>query len=129
VFLLCPETTYTEGQKDRVIAATERDAIITRAISGKTLRQLKTPLTEAWDTGPLPPLGWPFHSLLTIDIMDWAYSHMDESAYDEILVTPVGQSTRLLNRRRTARQVIDDMIEDAARILEEVLPREVALVS
>jgi NAD(P)H-dependent flavin oxidoreductase YrpB (nitropropane dioxygenase family) len=128
-FLLCDETTYTEGQKDRVIAATERDAIISKSISGKTLRQLKTPLTEVWDTGPLPPLGWPFHSLLTIDIVDWAYSHMDESKYDEILVTPVGQSTRLLNRRRTAKQVVDDMIKEAARVLEEVLPREVALVS
>ena len=128
-FLLCPETTYTEGQKDRVIAATERDAIISKAISGKTLRQLKTPLTEVWDTGPLPPLGWPFHSLLTIDIVDWAYSHMDEPKYDEILVTPVGQSARLLNKRRPAKQVVDDMIEEAARILEEVLPREVALVS
>ena len=125
VFLLCPETTYTEGQKDRVIAATERDAIITKAISGKTLRQLKTPLTEIWDTGPLPPLGWPFHSLLTIDIVDWAYSHMDEPRYDEILVTPVGQSTRLLNRRRPAKQVIDEMVEEAVGILEEVLPREV----
>jgi hypothetical protein len=54
---------------------------------------------------------------------------MDESKYDEILVTPVGQSTRLLNRRRTAKQVVDDMIKEAARVLEEVLPREVALVS
>jgi hypothetical protein len=50
---------------------------------------------------------------------------MDEPRYDEILVTPVGQSTRLLNRRRPAKQVIDDIVEEAARILEEVLPREV----
>ncbi|MCJ7522243.1 MAG: nitronate monooxygenase, partial [Dehalococcoidia bacterium] len=41
MFLLSPEATFTEGQKDRVIAATERDAVITKAISGKTLRQLR----------------------------------------------------------------------------------------
>ncbi|UCG83109.1 MAG: nitronate monooxygenase, partial [Dehalococcoidia bacterium] len=67
MFLLAPEATFTEGQKDRVIAATERDAVITKAITGKTLRQLRTPFTEIWDKGPKPPLGWPFHNLLTLD--------------------------------------------------------------
>ncbi len=127
MFLLCPETTYSNGQQDRVIAATEREALISRAVSGKALRQLRTPFTEAWDKGSLPPLGWPFHSLLIMDIIDWAYTHMDDPTYDEILVTPVGQSTRLLDRRRPAKEVLDDMVEEAVRILEETLPREVEI--
>jgi len=125
MFLLCPETTYSNGQQDRVIAATEREALISRAVSGKPLRQLRTPFTEAWDKGALPPLGWPFHNLLIMDIVDWAYTHWDDPKYDEILVTPVGQSTRLLDRRRPAKEVLEDMVEEAVRILEETLPREV----
>ncbi|TET12959.1 MAG: nitronate monooxygenase [Dehalococcoidia bacterium] len=123
MFLLSPEATFTEGQKDRVIAATERDAVITKAISGKTMRQLRTPYTEIWDKGPKPPLGWPFHMLLTLDIVDYAYEHADQKEFEEMLVTPAGQATRLLNRRRTAKQIIDDMVEEAVTILEQGLPK------
>ncbi len=125
MFLLSPEATFTEGQKDRVIAATERDAVITKAISGKTMRQLRTPYTEIWDKGPKPPLGWPFHMLLTLDIVDYAYEHADQKEFEEMLVTPAGQATRLLNRRRTAKQIIDDMVEEAVTILEQGFPQTV----
>ena len=127
MFLLSPEATFTELQKDKVIAATERDAVITKAISGKTLRQLRTPFTEVWDKGPKPPLGWPFHNLLTLDIVDYAYLHKDDPKYDDILVTPASQATRLLSKRRSAKQIIDDMIEEASRIMEEGLPGTVQL--
>ena len=125
MFLLSNEVTFTERQKDRVIAATERDAVISKAISGKTLRQLKSPFTEVWDKGPKPPLGWPFHNLLTLDIVDYAYQHKDQKEFDDILVTPASQATRLLNRRRTAKQIIEDMVEEAVAILEEGLPQQV----
>ncbi len=125
MFLLSPEATFTEGQKDRVIAATERDAVITKAISGKTLRQLRTPFTELWDKGPKPPLGWPFHNILTVDIVDYAYGHTDQKEFDEILVTPTSQATRLLNQRRPAKQIIDDMVAEAIQILEGDFPQRV----
>jgi NAD(P)H-dependent flavin oxidoreductase YrpB (nitropropane dioxygenase family) len=125
MFLLSPEATFTEGQKDRVIAATERDAVISKAISGKTLRQLRSPFTEVWDKGLLPPLGWPFHNLLTLDIVDYAYQHKDQEKYDAILVTPCSQATRLLNKRRTSKQIIDDMIKGAIEDLEKGLPGRV----
>jgi len=127
MFLLSPEATFTELQKDKVIKAKEREAVITRAISGKTLRQLRTPLTEYWDKGPKPPLGWPFHNLLILDIVDYAYEHKDQPEYDDILVTPASQATRLLNRRRTSKQIIDDMIEEASQILENGLAKTVQL--
>ena len=127
MFLLSNEVTFTEPQKDRIIAATEWDAVISKAISGKTLRQIKSPFTEAWDKGPLPPLGWPFHSLLTLDIVDYAYEHKDQLKYDAILVTPCSQAARLLNKRRSAKQIIDDMVNEATQILEEGFPKTVQL--
>jgi NAD(P)H-dependent flavin oxidoreductase YrpB (nitropropane dioxygenase family) len=125
MFLLASEVTFTEGQKDRVIAATERDAVISKAISGKTLRQLRSAFTEVWDNGPKPILGWPFHNLLTLDILDYAYAHKDEEKYDSILVTPASQATRLLSRRRSAKKIIDDMVREAVTILDETLPTRV----
>ena len=127
MFLLASEVTFTERQKDRVIAATERDAVVSKSISGKTLRQLKSAFTEVWDSGPKPPLGWPFHNLLTLDIIDYAYEHKDEERFDSILVTPASQATRLLNRRRSAKQIIDDMVEEAITILDESLPSRVEI--
>ncbi len=125
MFLLASEVTFTEGQKDRVIAATERDAVISKSISGKTLRQLKSAFTEVWDSGPKPPLGWPFHNLLTLDIIDYAYEHKEEERFDSILVTPASQATRLLNKRRSTKQIIDDMVEEAITIMDESLPLRV----
>ena len=83
--------------------------------------------TEVWDKGPKPPLGWPFHNLLTLDIIDYAYTHKEQEEYDALLVTPMSQAANLLNKRRTTKQIIDDMIEEAAQILEEGLPKNVAL--
>lgn len=125
MFLLSSEATFTEGQKDRVIAATERDAAPTKAISGKPLRQLRTAFTEVWDKGPKPPLGFPFHGLLTVDIIDYAYEHKDQRKFDEILVTPVSQSARLLTKRKSSKQMVDDMVKQAVMILEESLPSSV----
>jgi len=125
MFLLSPEATFTEGQRDRVIAATERDAVISKAVSGKTLRQLRTPFTEVWDKGPKPPLGWPFHNILTVDIVDYAYGHQNEKEFDEILVTPISQATRLLNRRRPVKKIIDDMVNEAVAIIDGDLPHRV----
>jgi len=125
MFLLSNEVTFTERQKDRVIAATERDAVISKAISGKTLRQLRNPFTEVWDKGPIPPLGWPFHNLLTLDIVDYAFGHKDREKYDAILVTPCSQATRLLNKRRSAKQIIDDVVKETSKILEEDLRKRV----
>jgi len=125
MFLLTPEATFTEGQKDRVIAATERDAVITKGLSGKTMRQLRTEITRAWDQGPLPPLGWPLHLILMEDIIDYCYEHQAEPKYDEMLVTPCSQAARLLNRRRTAKQIIDDMIKEAVAELETGIPSRV----
>jgi NAD(P)H-dependent flavin oxidoreductase YrpB (nitropropane dioxygenase family) len=99
--------------------------VISKAISGKTLRQIRTPYTEAWDKGSKPPLGWPFHSLLTMDVLIYAYEHKDQPEYDDMLVTPTSQATRLLNKRRTSKQIIDDMVEGAIQILEGDFPKRI----
>jgi nitronate monooxygenase len=78
MFLLTPEATFTEGQKDRVIAATERDSVITKGLSGKTMRQLKTDIIRAWDEGPLPPLGWPLHLILMEHIIEEAAAILEK---------------------------------------------------
>jgi NAD(P)H-dependent flavin oxidoreductase YrpB (nitropropane dioxygenase family) len=125
IFLLTPEATFTEGQKDRVIAATERDAVITKGLSGKTMRQLRTEITRAWDQGPLSPLGWPLHLILMEDIIDYCYDNQANPKYEVMLVTPCSQATRLLNKRRTAKQIIDDMIKEAIADLEKGIPGRV----
>ncbi len=125
MFLLSPEATVTNLQQEKIIAATERDTVISKAISGKTLRQIRTPFTEAWDKGPKPPLGWPFHSLLSLDILDYASLHKDDPKYDDLLCTPASQAARLLDRKRSAKQMVDDMVAEAVQILEGDLPERV----
>jgi hypothetical protein len=85
------------------------------------MRQLRTEITKAWDQGPLSPLGWPLHLILMEDIIDYCYDNQAQPKYDAMLVTPCSQATRLLNRRRTSKQIIDDVIKEAIQVLEEGL--------
>jgi len=127
MFLLAPEATFTELQKDKVIAASERDARITKAISGKTMRQLITPYIDIWEKGPMPALGWPFHGLLTMDIIDYAYEHKEQFEFDDMLVTPTSQAAGLMKKRRTSKQIIDDMVAEAVELLEKGFSQRVQL--
>jgi NAD(P)H-dependent flavin oxidoreductase YrpB (nitropropane dioxygenase family) len=120
-FLLTPEATMTDVQRDKIMKASERDAIISKAWTGKTMRQIANPITEAWEDPPVPPLKWPLQLMLMDDIIT---SIVEEKILDLEMV-PCGQISGMLNEVRSAKQVVDDMVESAVRVLEETFPGEV----
>jgi NAD(P)H-dependent flavin oxidoreductase YrpB (nitropropane dioxygenase family) len=121
IFLLTPEATMTELQQDKILKASERDAIISKAWTGKTMRQIANPITEAWENPPVPPLAWPLQLMLMDDII----TSIMEARMLALLMVPCGQISGMLNERKGAAQVIDEMVDSAVRILEETFPSEV----
>ena len=108
----------------RVLGATSRDTVRSRAMTGKPARQLRTPWTDAWD-GPESPgcLPMPLQFMATAE----AYSRMyraaeadPDSAAAQLAGTPIGQIVGSLNSVRPVRDVIFSMVEEFALAAERI---------
>jgi NAD(P)H-dependent flavin oxidoreductase YrpB (nitropropane dioxygenase family) len=96
----------------RLLAATSRDTVRSKAISGKPARQLRTAWTEAFDStdgpGTLPlPLQWMSTAEATSRIHRHAAEHPD--ADHPLLMSPVGQIVGRMNEVRPVAVVMDDL--------------------
>jgi NAD(P)H-dependent flavin oxidoreductase YrpB (nitropropane dioxygenase family) len=116
MWLTVKESDLQPAVVQRVLRATSRDTVRSRAMTGKPARQLRTPWTEAWD-GPDSPdcLPMPLQFMATAE----AYSRMyraaeadPDSPAAQLAGTPIGQIIGSLNAVRPAREVIFNMVEE-----------------
>ena len=99
---------------EKLLAATSRDTVRTRSMTGKTARLLRTKWTEAWDSPESPgALPMPLQYMLNADaqsrIMRYADNH--EGAR-ELAGMPVGQIVGSMQQVRPVREVIYSMVEE-----------------
>ncbi len=120
-FLFAEEANVTDIHRKMMIDATEEDTRISRVWTGKTLRQLKNPIQEAFDKSGMPPLPMPVQVPLMIDLI---YSLAKAKRHD-LLCAPAGQIVGMLNRTKPAKQILDDMVDGAITLLRETLPSRV----
>jgi len=107
--------------KRKILEATEEDTRITRVISGKTLRAvLPNKLIDTWERDGVPTLPMPFQSILIADLLEG----LRKRGKTEYLSGPAGQISGMLKGLKSAKQVVDELVEEAIRILEAI-PREV----
>ena len=93
----------------KLLAANSRDTVRSRCMTGKPARQLRTAWTEAWDSpdspGALPmPLQFILHS----------YAMRRAAPYElaDFQGMPVGQVVSRMNRVRTTKEVVLDLVEE-----------------
>ena len=106
---------------DRLLAATSRDTIRTRAFTGKPARLLKSGWTEAWEDKNNPdPLPMPLQYFLTAE----AQHRIFHDADNELLTFPVGQIVGVMNEVKSTAEVIEAMVkecEETAGALDKTL--------
>jgi NAD(P)H-dependent flavin oxidoreductase YrpB (nitropropane dioxygenase family) len=99
----------------KLLAASSRDTVRSRSLSGKPARQLKTAWTEAWD-GPQSPgtLPMPLQFMATAEAVTriHRYAHLEESNAKELIGSPVGQVVGRMNSVRSVREVIYDLVNE-----------------
>ena len=122
-FLFASEANVTEVHRKMMIEATEEDTRISRVWTGKTLRQLKNPIQEAFDKSGMPPLPMPVQILLMIDLI---YSLAEAKRHD-LLCAPTGQIVGMLKEIKPAKRIMEEMVESAVEILNETLPSKVTI--
>src|SRR5580698_2174518 len=124
VWLATVESETSEIFREKMIAASSRDAIRSRGRTGKPARQLRSAWTEAWERAPNSPgaLPMPLMSLVSENALRSAQRAAEggnQKARD--LVTYfVGQGVGLIDSVRGAGQVVQDFKEEFLEAVEHM---------
>ena len=111
-----------EWWKEKIVRATEEDTLYSKYGDGMAIRNLRpAKYLEAWETSGLPVLPMGQQRLLGRDILQGA---RDAQMWD-IVGGAGGQSAALVTEVQSAKQVVEDMVEETLYYLEEVLPRTI----
>ena len=122
VWLATTESETSEIFREKMIAASSRDAIRSKGRTGKPARQLRSVWTDAWDRGPDSPgaLPMPLQSLISRD----AFASIDRSAAAgnaqarDLVSYFVGQGVGLIDSVKSAGAVVQEFKEDFAEAAE-----------
>jgi NAD(P)H-dependent flavin oxidoreductase YrpB (nitropropane dioxygenase family) len=124
VWLTTKESDTPAPVVEKLLRATSRDTVRSRAMTGKPARQLRTAWTDAWD-GPDSPgtLPMPLQWMATADAYARMYRAAEKDPGSEaakLAGTPVGQITGMLRTVRPVRDVMFDMVEEYGQTVERM---------
>lgn len=114
-WLFCEEEHLEQQILDKLIAGGSADAVISRADSGKTLRQIRTAWTDEWSSPEAPePLKMPYQDILVGDIL----GQIDRHEVGPLMHSPVGQSVAYFDRLTTVHDVMSGLVADTEAALD-----------
>jgi len=95
------------GVVARLLQASSTDTVKSRCMTGKPLRQLRSPWNEAWEAEGAPdPLPMPLQRML-IEDAEQRFVYHDR---DDLIVSPIGQVVGQLREVRPARTILEDLV-------------------
>ena len=117
IWLTVEEADTPEGALPKLLKATSRDTVRSRAWTGKPARFLKTAWTEAWESEKSPGyLPMPMQFMLISD----ALRRIGRSGDGELVTFPVGQIVGSMNQVKPSSKVILDIIEEYIEAIERL---------
>ena len=109
MWLTVAEADTNPAALENMLAATSRDTVRSRVMTGKPARQLRTAWTEAWEREDSPgPLPMPLQGI----IYNYAARRVSRVQRKELSGFPVGQIVGRLNTVRPTKDVIFEMVEE-----------------
>ncbi|WP_018653369.1 NAD(P)H-dependent flavin oxidoreductase [Actinomadura flavalba] len=117
IWLTVEEADTPERALPKLLAATSRDTVRSRAWTGKPARFLKTAWTEAWESERSPGyLPMPLQFMLVAD----ALPRIARSGDGELVTFPVGQIVGSMKAVRPAAQVVYDLMSEYVEAIERL---------
>ena len=114
VWLTSSESDVPEVLKQKMLKASSRETIRSKARTGKHSRQLRSPWTEAWESKGAPePLPMPLQSLVT-EIPLAKVTKMAEAGHDgaeQLATSWVGQGVGLMKDSLSAKSIVYEFME------------------
>jgi len=122
VWLTTEEAETQPAVKQKFLAATTKDTVRSRSLTGKPARMLRSAWTDEWEKeGAPPPLAMPLQTILVAE----AQARISRSATKEgsgaqqLANYFVGQVVGQMNQVRPTRQVVLDMVTEYAEVAEQ----------
>ena len=123
VWLTTEEAETHPAVKAKMLEATSADTLRSRSLTGKPARMLRSAWTEEWDREDTPaPLGMPLQPILTAE----AQARINRAANtagtgaEKLANYFVGQIVGTMNKTKTSRQVVYDMVEEFIEATESL---------
>ena len=120
LFLATKEAKIHDFHRQKILKATDEGTCVTRVYTGKTLRTLKNKWIDTWEKTGMATLPYPQQGLLIAE----ALAGLREANLTDYLSGYTGQVSGIIKEIKPAKQVVEEMVEEAAGILER-LPVEV----
>ncbi|MBI4246010.1 MAG: nitronate monooxygenase [Candidatus Rokubacteria bacterium] len=115
-FLLAEECQIFPTHKAEILRGAAEDFVVTRAYTGKTARDYRNEVIEAWEKSGVSPLPMPLQGVLMDDFVAAA----EAAGRHELINNPAGQIGGLLTRKRPAREILLAMVEEAEAVLDRL---------
>jgi len=112
VFVLATESGIWPEHQEKLIRDRAEDWTISRCYTGKTARHHKNKVIEAWEKSGLLPLPMKYETVLFNQLVASAAKHNKP----EYIYNPAGQIVSVLKERKPARQIVEEMVEQAAEV-------------
>jgi len=115
VWLTTSEAETNPVVKDKMLAASSRDTVRSKARTGKPSRQLRSAWTDAWEAEASPaPLPMPLQSLVTEPALREVdkLSQSGHAGAQQLATYWVGQGVGLMNRQMSAGALVQEFKED-----------------
>jgi len=120
-FLASKEGGTLDVNKEKILRATDEDTVRAYTYTGKTSRAIHNGFHDLWDASGLDPLPFPTQVLISSGLLA-ACVKANKLHY----VGPfAGQISGLISEIKSAREIVDEMVEDAVDILTRRLPQSV----
>ncbi|MCU1426258.1 MAG: 2-nitropropane dioxygenase [Actinomycetia bacterium] len=117
IWLTVAESDSTPLIIEKLLQATSRDTVRSRALTGKPARQLRTEWTDAWDRSDSPgTLPMPLQFMLVSDAM----RRIARAQRRELTGFPVGQVVGMMNQIRPARDVVLQLVDEYIEAVERL---------
>jgi nitronate monooxygenase len=120
-FLATVEGGALDTNKERILQSNDEGTRVSTAYTGKTLRASLNKFHRLWDESGLDPLPFPTQVLISSALL-WSFLEANMTDYVGGLA---GQISGLITEIKPARQVLEEMVEEAVDILTRRLPQEV----
>ncbi len=121
VWLTTEEAETHPAVKQKFLAATSRDTVRSRSLTGKPARMLRTAWTDEWDRPDAPaPLPMPLQSALVAEaqLRIGRNATREGTGANQLANYFVGQVVGQLDRVKPARQVVLDMVTEYADVAQ-----------
>lgn len=113
-FLASEETGIPALLQREILGGSTQDFIVTKAYTGKTARDYKNVVIEAWERSDLEPLPMPLQQVLMEDFVEAA----SQLGRYELVNNPAGQIGGMLTQRKPAVTIMEELIQGAADVIE-----------